>query len=105
PAREADRRLEVVLVPARDDRPDERYTPLAPELVPAVRDPVQVRVVAVVGAPGQVRPDDERGVRPRMVDRVAAAEDDRRRGPVASAAPGRCSAAGIAGASRFPRSL
>src|SRR5207247_1433668 len=68
PAREGQRRLMVVLLASRENRPDERDAPLAPELVPAVGDAVDVGVVGVVGAPRQVRPDEQSGMRGRPGD-------------------------------------
>ena len=78
PARERQCRLVVVLDPAAEKRPTERDPALAPELVPAVGDPVQVGVVGAVGAPGEVGPDDERRVRLRPVERQRVPNDDRR---------------------------
>ena len=77
PARERQRSRVVVLDPVPEDRPAKRDPALAPELVPAVGDAVQVGVVGVVGAPGEVGPDDERGVRLRPVDSARHTNDDR----------------------------
>ena len=77
PLGERKRGLVVVLLAPGHDRPAERDAAVPPEVVPAVRDPVQVGVVGVVRAPGQVGPDDERRVRRRVIDgEGAVAEHD-----------------------------
>jgi hypothetical protein len=68
----------VVLDAVAQDRRLQRDAPLPPELVPAVRDPVQVGVVVVVRAPAEIRPDDECRVRLGPVERQAGANDHRR---------------------------